>query len=212
VAAPLRVLLIDVPHVLELGLRSELDQSTNLSLIGSFSFTELKVRASNFDIDTVLIGTANGECKLQSVVREVLALWSAVNIVILSTKPCSDELATCIKIGVRGYLSWTASSRELLGVLFVVGSGGTAFCAVSTPLLLPILNSSSIDIVDSCDFTPRESEISKLVVAGKSNYEIAIELNISVKTVETHITNIFRKTGGKSRVELATSILRRNES
>lgn len=50
------------------------------------------------------------------------------------------------------------------------------------------------------DLTPRELEILRLVLAGKTNREIAIEISISVKTVEFHLGNIYRKTSVQTRM------------
>lgn len=62
------------------------------------------------------------------------------------------------------------------------------------------------DFVDGCGISPREAEILALLVQGKTNQEIASASFISLRTVETHLYNVFRKCGVKSRLELAGKI------
>jgi len=60
------------------------------------------------------------------------------------------------------------------------------------------------------DFTPREQDVLRLVVQGKTNMEIGMVLGISEKTVEKHLDSIFRKMGVVSRVEAAVMAIREN--
>jgi DNA-binding NarL/FixJ family response regulator len=57
------------------------------------------------------------------------------------------------------------------------------------------------------ELTPREREISELVAAGKTNREIADSLVVSVRTVDFHLRNVFKKLGVRSRTELAIAWL-----
>lgn len=62
------------------------------------------------------------------------------------------------------------------------------------------------------DFTESESRIARFVADGKSNKEIARELNLSVRTIEGHISNILSKKGWSNRVEIARHIIKRGSS
>ncbi len=72
------------------------------------------------------------------------------------------------------------------------------------------MDAAAVDSDVAAHLTPRETEVLRLVVAGKSGREIAAELVLSPRTVERHVANIYRKTNTHGRAQLAGFALRHN--
>jgi len=71
---------------------------------------------------------------------------------------------------------------------------------------LALRSAATVAVARSDQLTPRESELVGLVADGASNKDIARRMSISVKTVKTHLTSIFRKLGLSTRLELAVAV------
>ncbi len=98
------------------------------------------------------------------------------------------------RLGAAGFVLKTAPLAELLEAIRRVAGGGSAF--------------SVRPAATTVRLTPREREVVRLVVDGRTNDEIGLALGIGAKTVETHLARIFDRSGVGSRTELATRALR----
>jgi len=109
--------------------------------------------------------------------------------------------------GARGYLSETARLDEIQMAIEVVKDGSVwAPRKVLARLIdAPIEPQAPPDPV----FTPRESEVLELLLAGRSNREIALSLKIDAATVKVHVSRLLQKTGVPNRVALTVRTLRR---
>ena len=117
-------------------------------------------------------------------------------------------------LGVKSYLLKTIPSDELLFAIDKIANGETYFNADVTQALLDnTINPSSISQTISPmveELTKREKEIIKSICSGKTTQEIAKELYISPKTVDTHRTNIMRKLDINNVVSLVRFAIRNN--
>jgi DNA-binding NarL/FixJ family response regulator len=122
--------------------------------------------------------------------------------VLILTMHESDRLAgQVLRAGARGYLLKTESEEKLIEALEALARHRSYFSpCVSETLLQGYLNSSPT--LDLKQLTPRERQIVKLVAEGKTNKRIAIILNVSIKTVETHRSAAMHKVGAKSSADL----------
>jgi DNA-binding NarL/FixJ family response regulator len=98
------------------------------------------------------------------------------------------------RAGAAGFVVKTAPVAELVGAIRTVAAGGTCFGAQVGEGVTPI--------------TPRELEVLRLLVDGRSNDQIGADLGITTRTVEAHLTRLFERSGSQSRTELATRALR----
>jgi DNA-binding NarL/FixJ family response regulator len=122
--------------------------------------------------------------------------------VLILTMHESDRLAgQVLRAGARGYLLKSESEGKLMEALEALSRHRSYFSpCVSETLLQGYLNSSpSLDLKQ---LTPRERQIVKLVAEGKTNKRIAMLLNVSIKTVETHRSAAMHKVGAKSSADL----------
>lgn len=98
------------------------------------------------------------------------------------------------RAGAAGFVVKTAPVAELVRAIREVAAGGSHFGAHDDPGVTPI--------------TPRELEVLRLVVDGRSNDRIGGDLGITTRTVEAHLTRLYERSGTQSRTELATRALR----
>ena len=127
-------------------------------------------------------------------------------IIIFSATAEIDRVRTILQAGADGYLLKTASTPELRRAIVTVLGGAT----VITPsiALMPDNPDSSAPIENSLGLTKREIQILELAARGVTNRHIGEQLNLSNRTIEVHMHNIFMKLGVSSRTEAVTKAIR----
>jgi DNA-binding NarL/FixJ family response regulator len=129
--------------------------------------------------------------------RKILKILPKTEIVIL-TLHFSDQLVReILASGARGYIMKSDADRDLVAAVEAVSNHRSYFTARAADMVLNGFNAGSHapdpGTVLRNRLTPREREIVQLLAEGKSSKEVAVALNISVKTAETHRANIMRK-------------------
>ncbi len=142
------------------------------------------------DLDMPGIGGIDG-C------RDILRRWPSVGIVILSMHDDPIMARRAFSAGARGYVVKTAVDAELLSAIEAVAGGGRFVNATMGALLAAGSGESRIDTL-----TDRELDVLRLLALGHTNQEIAAELYLSARTVESHRAHIMRKLGVSTRAEL----------
>lgn len=124
-------------------------------------------------------------------------------VLILSALDKAKDVRAALSAGANGYLPKNAEFDELEFAIKSVLSGKTYLSpTITTPLIAGNEKEAEAENILSV-LTKRETEICKLLAEGKANREIAKELYISIRTVDTHRTNILKKLDVKSNVDLA---------
>lgn len=116
----------------------------------------------------------------------------------LSAYDYSALFRTAFERGALGYLLKSAEVDEILAAVRTVAGGGTAFDAASMRIIQAAIRRPS----------ERELEVIELVVAGSKNDEIAAQLHLSLKTIESHLRRLFDRYNVMNRTELAVVALR----
>jgi two-component system, NarL family, nitrate/nitrite response regulator NarL len=123
----------------------------------------------------------------------------AVQVIILTASERDEDLATALKLGARGYLLKGGSGPEIVHAVRTVfrGSSYVTPARMLTKLSrrAPSSNENGME-----ELTKREARIIALVAKGMTNKDVADELNLSVKTVKHHMTNIMEKLQVKNRL------------
>lgn len=117
-------------------------------------------------------------------------------IIILSSFRNRQYVAAAIRFGAQGFLLKSTPLPELADAIMRVAGGGSTFTADQ-------LREAQSGFVS---LTPREREILKLMLEGKSNDEIAVRLQVSRKTVEVHLSRLYARFGAIGRVDLALRV------
>lgn len=136
-------------------------------------------------------------------VRDLKAVAPDLPVLILSMHEESIYAQRAIHAGARGYVMKKAGGAEVVAAIKQVLAGGMAFSRkVTEQALAGLSRSRSTRALAASDLTHREFEVLQSFGEGRTSKEIALQLNLSQKTVGTHRANICRKLGLKSTAEL----------
>jgi DNA-binding NarL/FixJ family response regulator len=131
-----------------------------------------------------------------AVLAAVAAQEPDVRFLALSVSDAAEDVIEIIRAGARGYVTKTISSGELAQAIDRVAEGDVVFSPRLAGFVLDAFRDAPVapSIDPQLDqLTPRELEVMRLLARGYAYKEIASELFISIKTVETHASNVLRK-------------------
>jgi two-component system NarL family response regulator len=134
-------------------------------------------------------------------VRRIRELDPRARVIVLTTYDTDDEIASALKAGAKAYVLKDISADELVNCIREVLAGKT--------YLAPAAAAKLAEGVTRVQLTPRELATLRLMADGKTNKEIASELDISDRTVKTHLGHLFEKLGVTSRTEAVKVATRR---
>ncbi|MEM8952116.1 MAG: response regulator transcription factor, partial [Pseudomonadota bacterium] len=117
-----------------------------------------------------------------------------IKLLVLSMHDNKEYVSTALLHGARGYVLKDVSTREIVNAIVAIHHGGTYFSAGVSDLLMDLQS----DPARGNALTTREQTILLLLADGRSNKEVARELDISVRTVETHRKNLKRATSSST--------------
>ncbi|GAA3698595.1 response regulator transcription factor [Zhihengliuella alba] len=204
--APIRVVVVDDHAVFRAGLRAELDG--RLEVVGEAATVEEAVAAvQRLRPEVVLLdvhlpgGRGGGGAEVLAVCAGQLA---ATRFLALSVSDAAEDVVTVIRAGARGYITKSASGREISDAVVRVAGGDAVFSPRLAGFVLDAFGTgAAVSADDDLDLlSARELEVMRLIARGYSYKEVAKDLFISVKTVETHVSSVLRKLQLSNRHEL----------
>lgn len=195
----MKTVLIDDHTILLDGIRALLEKEEEIEVIATAATGEAGLALIQTHQPDLLITDFNlpGMDGL-SLIRRVKKILPDIKIIVLSMHDETHLVKEILKEGVNGYVLKKDSHKELKEALQQIKSGKVFLSDEINKMLIKSLNFPD----DNKLLTDREREILKLIAKEYSNKQIAEELFISERTVETHRKNIFRKTGTSSLVGL----------
>jgi DNA-binding NarL/FixJ family response regulator len=142
--------------------------------------------------------------------RQILSVSPDSEVLILTMHESEQVIREVLAAGARGYVLKSDAGRDLIAAVEALSRHKTFFTSrVAEMVLQKYLEGSPEQVKsESTSLTPREREVVQLVAEGRTNKEVATTLNISVKTAETHRTNIMRKLDCHSLSELVRYAIR----
>jgi two-component system response regulator NreC len=193
----IRVLIADDHDIVRAGLRHLLSQQEDFELVGEASEGRSAVQmceetSPNVAILDVAMPSLNGIDAAQQIVRR----GSKIGVIILSMHEEEDYLMRALAAGVKGYLLKESAQQDLVRAVRSVAHGKAFFSPAIAQMLAEeyARQLQQKGLADSYELlTEREREILQLLAEGKSNKEVAVMLNVSPYTVETHRTHIMQK-------------------
>ena len=210
--AKLRVLLADDHAVVREGLRSLINAQPDLEVIGeACDGLSAQRMAEELRPDVVVMDVSmpgqTGDEATERLKRDV----PDVKVLALTVFEDKGHLRKLLKAGVSGYILKLATGEELIRALRVVAAGGVYLDPVLAGKVVGefVNEGAESDQGEEVHLTDRESQVMLRVAQGFSNKEIAAQLDISVKTVETHKLRSMEKLGLQSRAEVVQFALRR---
>jgi two-component system nitrate/nitrite response regulator NarL len=192
---PIRLLLVDDHPVVRRGIRLSLAQQPRIQVVGEASDgREALAKAHELKPDVILMDIdmphMNGLAVTDLLRREM----PEVKVLILSMYSNTDYVMRIIQCGARGFVLKEASPDEVVQAIEAVQSGTAHFSPeVARVALNHVVRGNSEPMSPLSCLTNREREVLHFIAEGLSNKEIASQLNIGVRTVETHRERIMRK-------------------
>ena len=207
---PVRILIADDHELVRRGLAAELSQVSNWQVAAeAANGQEAVALAARIKPDLIVLDLSMPELNGLAATRRILEADPAARILILTAHESEQLIREVLAAGALGYVLKSDAGRVLVTALQSLLDGTPFFTSkVARTVLDGYLRSRAPDSSGSAILSAREQEIVQLLAEGKSNKEVARALGISVKTAETHRSNIMRKTGFSSLAELVRFAVR----
>ncbi|MEX2392842.1 MAG: response regulator transcription factor [Actinomycetota bacterium] len=198
-----RVFIVDDHRFFLAGVRTELEGL--VELIGEATDIDTAVqgiRATKPDVVLLDVHMPGGGGK--AVIEAVSETHPDVKFLALSVSDAAEDVISLIRAGARGYVTKTIDPDELVDAIKRINEGDAVFSPRLAGFVLDAF-AGEIDIPEDPEIdqlTVREKEVLRLIARGYTYKEVAKRLNISVKTVETHVSAVLRKLQLSNRHEL----------
>ncbi|WP_027611841.1 response regulator transcription factor [Pseudomonas sp. URIL14HWK12:I6] len=185
--SPIRVALVDDHSLVRDGIKALLAVMALLEVVGEAeSGTEAIEMVGHCQPDLLLVDISLKDMNGLELTRLLRSQYPSLKVLVLSMYDNYEYVSESVRSGASGYVLKNAPSREIIAAIEAVASGGTFYSAEIAQRL--ITNKSTDN-----ELTPRESQVLYKMAHGMNNKEMARELGISVRTVETHRLSIRRK-------------------
>ena len=199
------IILIDDHKIVRDGIRMLLESSDKNKIIGEYdSFMQFTDSQSKKIPDVYILDISMPDINGIEASRIIKTENPNAKIIILSMYNNEEFVLKAISAGANAYLPKNISKRELLNAVEKVANGEEYFAEEIQKIIIKSMmqKSNSIDVPKLNTLSKREVQLLKLIVEGRTNKEIADELFISVRTVESHKNHIMVKLELKNQVEL----------
>ena len=201
-AHKITVLLVDDHALVRRGFRRMLEDDPEISVVGEANEGNEAVRlALELRPKVIVMDCAMPELSGIEATRKILEKFPQAGILMLSMHAEETLVSQALQAGARGYVLKNAMELDLVSAVKSIAAGMTVLDPqVSRPDALKGERGGGL--------TPRELEILQRIVAGKSNKEIATDLNLSANTVAVHRANIMDTLGIHKTAELVVYAIR----
>jgi DNA-binding NarL/FixJ family response regulator len=196
------VLVVDDHALLRTGVANIINQESDLHVIAEASNGLEAVEAfERHHPDVTLLDLRMPVMEGVEAVRQIRARDPHAKVIVLTTYDTDDDISRALKAGAKAYVLKDIAADALIACIHDVLAGKT--------YLAPAAAAKLAEGVTRVQLTPRELATLKLLADGKANKEIASELDISERTVKTHLAHLFEKLGATSRTEAVKVATRR---
>src|SRR5688500_12437076 len=199
----LRVFLVDDHAMFRAGVRAEL--GAHVDVVGEASTVpEAVTRIAAAEPAVVLLAVHMPGGGGRAVLENMRRTHPQVKFLALSVSDAAEDVIGLIRAGARGYVTKTISGDELAAAIRRIAEGDAFFSPRLAGFVLDAFSTTDAAVSDpELDLlTNREREVLRLIARGYTYKELARRLEISVKTVETHVSAVLRKLQLSSRHEL----------
>jgi DNA-binding NarL/FixJ family response regulator len=191
----LRVLIADDHPAFRQGLAAMLDATDDIEVVGLASSGAEAVAMSNDLVpDVVAMDVRMPDGNGIDATRRLLAANPSVGVAVVTMFEDDDSVFAAMRAGARGYLLKDAGRDEILGAIRAIGAGQAIFSpGIARRLIAYFAATPEAGVQAFPELTPREREVLELIARGMGNAPIAHQLDLSLKTVRNHVSNIFNK-------------------
>lgn len=206
-ARPVRVVIVDDHAIFRTGLKADLDPA-DVEVVGEAGDVDSAIRTIHAtEPDVVLLdvhlpgGRGGGGAE---VAASCQGLAPEVRFLAISVSDSAEDVVAVIRAGARGYVTKTISGPEVSDAVRRVAGGDAVFSPRLAGFVLDAFGTADVAVRDEeLDLlSARELEVMRLIARGYTYREAAKDLFISVRTIETHVSNVLRKLQLSNRHEL----------
>ncbi|GIH04397.1 DNA-binding response regulator [Rhizocola hellebori] len=201
----LKVFLVDDHGMFRAGVRAELGDHVDVVGEAATVAQAISMIAAT-QPDVVLLDVHMPDGGGRAVLEGIRRSHPQVKFLALSVSDAAEDVIGLIRAGARGYVTKTISPEDLVDAIRRVADGDAVFSPRLAGFVLDAFAArpeSALADPELDQLTNREREVLRLLARGYAYKEIARELFISIKTVETHVSNVLRKLQMSNRYELS---------
>jgi DNA-binding NarL/FixJ family response regulator len=192
----LRILIAEDHEVARQGIRSLLESHPGWEVCAEAKDGREAVEAAGkLKPDVLLLDIGMPNLNGLDAARQILATTPDARILIVTIHDSEQVVREVLAAGARGFVLKSDAGRDLLAAVEALQHRRTFFTPKVAQMMLDgfLRPQEETDPSGQCVLTPREREVIQLVAEGKTTKEVATALSLSVKTAETHRTNLMRK-------------------
>ncbi len=201
---PVQVVLVDDHRMFRSGVRAEI--GAEVEVVGEADDVEsavATVTATRPDVVLLDVHLPGGGGV--AVLRALVPALPDVRFLALSVSDAAEDVIGVIRAGARGYVTKSITRADLVDAVRRVAEGDAVFSPRLAGFVLDAFAATDVPVADEelDRLTQREREVLRLIARGYAYKEVARQLFISIKTVETHVSAVLRKLQLSNRHELA---------
>lgn len=198
----IRILIIENETLVRIGVRTILNSQNDFEIVGEAETIERGFELfKETNTDVILMSLRFQETCAIDEIEKFLKFSSRTKIIVLASHAGDAEISRSLQLGAFGYICKDISEDELIKAVRTVAAGRKYIPSDVAGILSENIGQEQL--------TPSEKRVLEMIVGGKSNKEIAYDLDISENTVKTHVKNIFDKINVSDRTSAATTAIRR---
>ena len=184
---PIRVALVDDHSLVRDGIKALLSVMAPLEVVGEAeNGADAIEMVGRCQPDLLLVDIILKDINGLELTRLLRSQYPSLKVLVLSMYDNYEYVSESVRSGASGYVLKNAPSREIIAAIEAIASGGTFYSAEIAQRLIADRSTDN-------ELTPRESQVLYKMAQGMNNKEMARDLDISVRTVETHRLSIRRK-------------------
>lgn len=198
----IRVLLVEDHFLARMALRSVLSGHSQIRIVGEASDGEEGINLyRSLQPDVVVLDLRLPRMSGFELMEQLRREFPRARIVVLSNYQGSEDIYRALRFGAMAYLTKDASGEQLVNAIQSVDRG--------LRYLPRVALDRPAERIPSLELTPREAEVLVCITQGRSNREIADQLNIAEKTVRIHVSSVLDKMGARDRTQATILALQR---
>jgi two-component system, NarL family, response regulator LiaR len=208
-SVPIRILIVDDHSLVRKGLRMLISGAPDMDVIGeAANGIEAVEQARAADPDVILMDLQMPKMGGIEAIREIKKSNPGAKILVLTSFSDDENVFSAIKEGAQGYLLKDSLPSELMDAIRAIHKGQPFLNPTVTEKLMRGISNPGGSAAQGEKLSRRELEVLKLVAVGKSNHEIAVQLIVSERTIDTHIRSILSKLSLSNRTQAALYAVR----
>jgi len=207
----IKVLVADDHKLVRQGIRQYLETAADIEIVGEASNGNevIALLEQGADPTVALIDLRMPEMDGVDTTRAIRDRFPQVEVVMLSAYDDRQFVVESVRAGARGYVLKTRDAEDLIQTVRLVAGGNLVIDPQLVVALAEELSQAKEKTRRAETLTARELEVLQLLAFGRTNKDIADELELSPDTVKTHLTHIFEKLGASDRTAAVAEALRR---